>query len=143
MGAEAGARLSRAGRALHGPRLPSSVRSGNGAPLGVPDSQEPGYEERPQERLRVGVWGRGAGCVESRSVRMFILVQSCGVRNRITWVRFLCRLTKHIKSSAVPGIRSVPNKFTNFQLSGCVFQVFLNKYDPFMFPREAKTQKFI
>lgn len=74
---------------------------------------------------------------------MFTLIQSCGVRNRVTWVRFLYRLTKQIKSSSVPGIRSVPNKFTNFQLSGYVFQVLLNKYGPFMFPRGAKTQKFI
>lgn len=84
-GAEAGARASRAGRALHGPRLPSSGRHGNGSPLGVPGSEEGGSRERPPERLRVGVSGAGAGGAGSRWVRTVTLIQSRGAGTQLSW----------------------------------------------------------
>lgn len=68
-----GARSFGARRALHGPRLPSSEKSGNGSPLGVPGLEEPGGRERPRERVRGGAWGER--CAGSRCVRTFTLIQ--------------------------------------------------------------------
>lgn len=70
-----GARSFGARRALHGPRLPSSEKSGNGSPLGVPGGfARAGWSwERPRELVRGWAWGER--CAGWRCVRTCTLVQ--------------------------------------------------------------------
>lgn len=78
-----GARVSSASSALHGPRLPSSEKSGNGSPLAAPGSEERGALERTRAVAR-RCFGLRGGSAGSRCARTLTRIQPCGIGAQIS-----------------------------------------------------------